>query len=313
MNRLRIGTWLTALALVAGCGGDNKKTENPDSDGSSSASASTETSASSTSSTSASASSTASSKPPALPPVELVAGTPAQPPDKAPTISFKAPTAGQVIPADKVAAFEIKLDLTGWDVPGGGNHVHLIIDNHPYKRVDDPKSIKLGDLDPSYTLAEGEHVLIAFPSRPTHESVKPIGKAVPVAVVPFWVGKKGKTSFKATDPILVYSRPKGANDGPPPEGGILVDFYLLNAELGAGKYSIEATLTGPGAESGIKATIDSWVPWRIKSPRDGDYSLHLVLLDKDKKPVPGAWNDTTRPFSVNTKKEAEVHSHPEKK
>jgi hypothetical protein len=248
------------------------------------------------------ATATAAAEAPPLAAVEFVEGAPAAPPEKAPTIKITAPTANQVIPADKAGDFEVKLDLKGWEVPANGNHVHVILDGRPYKRIDDAKApIKLKDLDPSYTVGEGEHVMVAFPSRSTHESVKPIGKAVPLAVVPFWVGKKGTATWKPTDPTFVYSRPKGANDGPPPPEGILVDWYLANAELGDGKFSLEATLTGPGLESGKKVTIKSWTPWRIKNVRDGKYTLHMKLLDKDGKPVPGAWNDTTREFTVNTK------------
>lgn len=243
--------------------------------------------------------------PPPLPEVELVEGAPAAPPEKAPTLAIKAPTANQVIPADKAGEFEVKLDLKGWDVPAGGNHVHVIVDGRPYKRIDDAKApIKLKDLDPSYTLAEGQHVLVAFPSRPTHESVKPIGKATPVAVQTFWVGKKGTAGWKPTDPTFVYSRPKGANDGAPPAEGLLVDFYLVNAELGDGKFSVEATLTGPGVENGKTVKIKEWKPWRIKNPRDGKYNLKMKLLDKDGKTVPGAWNDVSHDFTVNTKAQA---------
>ncbi len=255
---------------------------------------------------------TATAEPaPQLPPVELVEGAPAAAPEKAPTVAFRAPAKDQLIAADKVADFEVKLDVKGWDVPAGGNHVHLFLDGHPYKRLDDTKApIKIKDIDPSYTLGEGQHVLAAFPSRSTHESVKPIGKASPLAVVTFFVGKKkGEATWKPTDPTLVYSRPKGANNGPPPAEGILVDFYLANAELGDGKFSIEATLTGPGLESGKKVTIKEWKPWRIQNPRDGAYKLHMVLLDKDGKPVPGAMNDVTREFTVDSKAEPD-HTHP---
>jgi hypothetical protein len=247
-----------------------------------------------------------------LPPVDLVAGDHAPAPDKAPTIAIKAPAANLVIPADKAGDFEVKLDLKGWAVPDGGNHVHVILDGKPYARIDDPKApIKMKSLDASGAIAEGQHVLVAFPSRPTHESVKPIGKAVPLATATFWVGKKGEAKWKPTDPTLVYSRPKGANDGPPPPEGILVDFYLANVELGDGKFSVQATLTGPGVETGKVVTMKEWKPWRIKNVRDGKYTLRLVLMDKDGRPVPGPINDTTREFSVNSKAAPPAdHKHP---
>lgn len=307
---LCVAAWLGSFAL--GCGGDNRPVEDPGAQTSdTSSSSATATATAPETSTSAVPTATETAQTPKLPPVELVAGSPAEPPAKAPTISIKSPTANQEIPADKASDFEVKLDLKGWDVPGAGNHVHVILDGKPYKRVDDPKApIKLKELDPG-TLAEGQHVLVAFPSRPTHESVKPIGKAAPLAVVTFWVGKKGTPTWKPADPTLIYSRPKGANDGPPPADGLLVDFYLSNVELGDGKYSVEATLTGPGVESGQKTSIKSWTPWRIKNARDGSYKLRLTLLDKDGKPVPGITNDTTREFSVNSKAPPPAdHAHP---
>lgn len=307
MKPARSFLYLPALfAVVLGCSSDNKTTEEPVQ------TSEPTTTATATSTSTATAEPTATTPPvPELPPVEIAVGTPADAPPKAPTIAIKAPTMNQVIPTDKAGDFEVKLDLKGWDVPAGGNHVHLILDGRPYKRIDDAKGpIKLKDLDPSYTLSEGQHVLVAFPSRPTHESVKPIGKAAPLAVVTFWVGKKGEPTWKPTDPTLVYSRPKGANDGPPPAEGILIDYYLANAELGDGKFQIEATLTGPGAES-KKTTMKTWAPYRIKNARDGAYKLRLVLQDKDGKPVPGAWNDTTRDFTVNSKAPPPAdHVHP---
>jgi hypothetical protein len=248
-------------------------------------------------------------KPPPAPPIELVEGTPATPPEKAPTLTIKSPAKNQVIAADKANDFEVKLDLKGWDAPAGGNHVHLIIDNKPYKRIDDPKQpIKLKDIDPNYTIGEGEHVLVAFPSRHTHEAVKPIGKASPLAVVQFFVGKKGEVKWKPTDPTLIFSRPKGANNGPPPAEGILVDYYLANAELGDGKFSIEAMIKGPGAEAGTKLTSKTWTPLRIKNVQSGTYAISLKLLDKDGKQVPGAWNETNREFQVDLAAPADAHA-----
>jgi hypothetical protein len=249
--------------------------------------------------------------PPPMPALEFAEGPSAAAPDKAPTIALKAPARDQVIPTDKAGDFEVKLDLKGWDVPGGGNHVHLILDGRPYKRIDAPNlPIKLKDIDPNYELKEGQHVLVAFPSRHTHESVKPIGKSVPLAVVPFWIGKKGEVKWKPTDPTMIFSRPKGANNGPAPDAGILVDFYLANVELGEGKNTIQAVLKGPGVEEGKTVTIKDWKPWRIKNPRTGTYSIQMTLMGKDGKPVPGAWNDVTREFRVDLDAPPDPHPMP---
>ena len=152
--------------------------------------------------------------------------------------------------------------------------------------------------------AAARRVLGAMAAYPDHLA----GKDSPLAVVSFWVGKKGTPTWKSTDPTLVFSRPKGANDGPPPEAGILVDWYLANVELGEGKHAIEAVLRGPGIEGESKATIRAWTPWRLRNPRNGEYQLRMTLVDKDGKPVPGAWNDVTRKFTVNTQAPSNAHA-----
>src|SRR5437868_6455713 len=80
-------------------------------------------------------------------------------------------------------------------------------------------AIKLGELCEG-DLAEGQHFLVAFPSRGTHESVKGKGAA---SFVTFWVGKKGKPAYDGKGPVLIYSRPKGANAGDMGKA-LLVDF-----------------------------------------------------------------------------------------
>jgi hypothetical protein len=303
-RRIRlVGTALSSLLLlsIVGCGSDAPVAEAPKA----SASAPAPVASASVVAT-PSASSPAE---PAMPPVELVAGAHAPAPAKAPKIRFVAPKADEVVPADKATDYEVKLDLQGWDVPAGGNHVHVLLDGQPYKRIDDAKApIKLRDVAPKATLSEGQHVLVAFPSRPTHESVKPIGKDAPLAVVSFWVGKKGTASWKSSDPTFVFSRPKGANDGAPPTEGLLIDWYQANVELGEGKHSIAMTLRGPGIDGEAKATIREWTPWRIRNPRDGEYQLRMSLLDKDGKQVPGTWNDVTRSFTVDTKAPSNAHA-----
>ena len=91
-----------------------------------------------------------------------------------PTVKIAAPTREQVISADKAGAFEVKLDVKNWQTATGSSHVHLILDNKPYKPIYDTKAgVKLSDL---MAVAKRSrkviHVLVAFPSRASHESVK---------------------------------------------------------------------------------------------------------------------------------------------
>jgi hypothetical protein len=232
---------------------------------------------------------------PALPDVAFGPTTASDAPKKMPKVTFKAPAPDQAIPAAKAADFEVKLNVKDWDVAPGGGHVHLILDNKPYHAMWDTKeAIKLSKL--SDTIAEGEHLLVAFPSRHNHESVKGQGA---LATVHFWVGKKGaKAEYSPKAPMLIYSRPKGTYNASKADH-VLVDWYLVNAELGDGKYSIKATAKGPGIDDGRTITMKTWTPAALDNLRNGTYTVSLELLDKDGKAPPGAWNSTSREITVN--------------
>ena len=143
---------------------------------------------------------------PAAPPPTLLPGTASPDPTGAlPTAKFAAPKSGEIVPSDKAADYSIKLDVKNWATATGSSHVHLILDNKPYKAIYDPKlPIKLSELTGGAAIDEGQHVLVAFPSRANHESVKTKDA---MSIVEFFVGKKaeGKTNLKKA--MLIYSRP----------------------------------------------------------------------------------------------------------
>jgi hypothetical protein len=238
-------------------------------------------------------------EPPKLPPMEVKPADVPAAPDKMPKVTFQAPKANESIKPDKALDYEIKLEVKDWDVAQGQKHVHLILDNKPYKPIYEPKAtVKISDLLGSdKQIAEGQHVLVAFPSRENHVTVKPEGKKNPMAVVSFWVGKAGKAAWKTSDPTLIFSRPKGTYNGAATDS-ILLDFYLANVELGDGKDSIRATVQPPVGD-GQNFLITSWAPWSIKNLPNGETKVKLELLDKNKQPVPGSWNVTERTITVN--------------
>jgi hypothetical protein len=234
--------------------------------------------------------------PPPPPAVTLTMGAASPDPEKAPTVRIAAPAKDQVIPKDKSADFQVKLDVKNWQTAPKSSHVHLILDNQPYKPIyDTTKPIRLGDLPTGDSLAEGQHVLVAFPSRPNHESVKTKGA---LAMVSFWVGTRGKPTVDLTKPMLIYSRPKGDYTGDM-ANHVLVDFYLANDTLGDGKDHVKVDVTGPGIDGDKTADVTSWgAPWYLDNLQNGPYTVKLDLLDKDGKPVPGAWNSTTRTINI---------------
>ena len=165
-----------------------------------------------------------------------------------------------------------------------GQHVHIIIDNEPYKAMYATEKFNVG------ALSEGAHTLRAFPSRSWHESVK-----VPAAFVAhtFYVGKKiADSTLVAGAPLLTYSRPKGEYKGED-ANRILLDFYITNAELGADKFKVRATIDGT-----LSDTITEWVPHFIEGLADGEHTIKLELLNPSGNVVPGAFNSTERTITV---------------
>jgi hypothetical protein len=239
----------------------------------------------------------AAEQPPPAPPVTLAEGTASpDPPAPTPAVKIVAPAAEQVVPAAKAGDFEVKLDVRNWKTAKGDAHVHLILDNKPYKPIYDTKApVKLSELTGDAPLDEGQHVLVAFPSRANHESVKTPGA---VAVVSFWVGKKGARTVDVKKPLLVYSRPKGEYKGDM-ANHVLVDFQLVNDTLASGKDHVHLSVTGPGIDGEKTAdAVKFGTPYYLDGLQDGAYTVKLDLLGADGKPVPGPWNSTTRTITV---------------
>jgi hypothetical protein len=221
----------------------------------------------------------------------------------------RTPQKDQVVPTDKAPDLEVTWKTTSWKLEGGKT-VRLVLDNRASLSVDNPaQRVHLRDIDPSpAALAPGPHLLVAFVCLPSGECVKPAGKRVPAALVPFYVGQRTERAWKDGAPLLVWAGPP---TGAAPPEGILVDFYLLNAELGDRKYSVHAAVTGPGTMTG--EVIHAWQPWRIKGAQPGAWTIRLELFHfvhdlgestssttvvMVPKLVDGPWSSITRDFTV---------------
>jgi len=235
---------------------------------------------------------------PPAPPVQLVQGAASPDPSApTPTVKIVAPTKDQVIATAKAGDFEVKLDVKNWKTEKGDSHVHLILDDKPYKPIFDLKAppLKLSELTGGDALAEGQHILVAFPSRANHESVKTPGA---LTFVSFFVGKKGDKVQDPTKPLLVYSRPKGEYKGDM-ANHVLVDFQIANTTLAPDKNHVHISVTGPGIEGDKSADATKFgPPFYLDNLQDGSYSVKLELLGGDGKVLPGPWNSTTHSFSV---------------
>lgn len=232
------------------------------------------------------------------PPVTITPGAASPDPTApTPTVKLTAPTKDQVVPADKAGDFAVKLDVKNWQTAQGSNHVHLILDNKPYKAIYDTKApVKLSELAAGAALDEGLHVLVAFPSRANHESVKTKDA---LTVVPFWIGKKGDAAKDFTKkPMLIYSRPKGDYNGEM-ANHVLVDFQIANVTLAEGKEHVHVSVTGPGAEK-VEGHVEKFgTPLYMDNLQNGSYTLKVELMDGSNKLIEGPWNSTTRTIKVD--------------
>jgi hypothetical protein len=158
--------------------------------------------------------------------------------------------------------------------------------------------VKLNELAAGGEIAEGRHVLVAFPSRANHESVKTKDA---LTVTSFWVGKKGDAKDDPTKkPMLVYSRPKGDYNGDM-ANHVLIDFQLVNETLAEGKDHVNVLVTGPGIDApGITAKVTKHgPPLYLDNLQNGTYTLKLELADGSDKLVDGPWNSTTRTIKID--------------
>lgn len=227
-----------------------------------------------------------------LPPALLVRGDASPAPAVVPSVRIALPSSGQTWAADGA----VTLTVTNWPTMEGGAHVHLILDNQPYKPIYNTGApVNLRDLNGGKELSAGPHVVVAFASRANHESVKEAGA---LSVAAFSVGP---TSSPAESPpfFLVYSRPKGTYAGAQ-ANHILVDFQLVNIVLGEKTASVSIEVRGSKLSVPLRAsTAQFGRPYYVENLPSGTYEMELNLLDHAGRPVPGAWNKTVRTIVVD--------------
>ena len=243
-----------------------------------------------------------------------------------PTLKIVEPAANSTVNSSTV---KVKLEISG-DLKGYkphkdpqtqmGNHIHVILDNQPYEAY--------YNLDQEFELrnvADGEHTLRVFASRPWHESYKNSGS---FQMVRFSVKNGGADNTKpattntgqqmsnananaapegkdmhnstagAVDPakpLLTYSRPKGEYKGVESDP-IMIDFWLANAQLkgDGGTYRVRYSVDG-----GEGKYIDKWAPVWLNGWTAGKHTIKLELVDEDGSVVDnGGYNSTTREITV---------------
>ncbi|MEB3173703.1 MAG: hypothetical protein VKN60_00705 [Cyanobacteriota bacterium] len=193
-------------------------------------------------------------------------------------------------PEETLKQTEIKVKLQVQDLPlfenpdlRLGPHVHLILDNEPYRAIFDlSQPITLKDLAP------GTHTLRAFPVRPWHESFKNDGAYAQTTFHVFTPSENNHPDPQ--QPLLTYSRPKGSYGAEP----ILLDFYLAGAPL-------HPVAQSRGEDWRIRVTIndqsfllDRWQPVYLKGFQPGSNWVKLEFIDEAGNLIANAFNNTVR-------------------
>jgi hypothetical protein len=206
-----------------------------------------------------------------------------------PQVSILSPKADRVLQETTV-----KVQLQVKDLPifkdstlGLGPHLHLFLDNEPYRAIYDTNSpLVLENLSP------GTHTLRVFASRPWHESFKNDGAYAQTTFHVFTKTEDNKPDPSL--PLLTYSRPTG-NYGAEP---IMLDFYLTNAPLhfvaqensedAIADWRIRVTINGQ------KFLLDTWQPIYLKGFETGNNWVQLEFIDENGNFVDNAFNNTVR-------------------
>ncbi|MEB3314055.1 MAG: hypothetical protein VKL98_07910, partial [Cyanobacteriota bacterium] len=206
-----------------------------------------------------------------------------------PQVRILSPRPGEILDNSSVT---VRLQVRGlplfkdptWQL---GPHLHLFLDDQPYRAIYDvSEPIVFDDLSP------GTHTLRVFASRPWHESFKNQGAFDQRTFHIF--AQTPQREINASAPLLTYSRPQGTYGAEP----IMLDFYLTNAPL-----HLSAQADGDDAlrDWRVRCTIngqsfvfDQWQPIYLKGFEPGRNWLQLELIDAQGQPIDNQFNNIVR-------------------
>lgn len=201
-------------------------------------------------------------------------------------VTIASPTENEVVANGKVT---FRFDVSNYALAEPGNHLHLIVDGKPYQAIYNTTFTY------PETLAEGVHTAVAFASRPWHEAWK---NAQSVHVITFYVGRNtGERPIDYAKPLLLFSRPKGTQEGtdltkPTNAARMLLDFYLWNVDLNPDGYKVEMGIDGE------TLVTDQWRPFWVTGLKDGKHTVTLRLLDKGGRAVATPYAPYSREIEI---------------
>jgi hypothetical protein len=162
-----------------------------------------------------------------------------------------------------------------------GQHIHLIIDDEPYKAA--------YNQDFEHVVHDGRHYMMAFLSRSYHESIK-----TDKAFVALKLQVKNNTVYATStikEPALFYSRPTGEYVGDDTKK-ILLDFHLWEADL-SGAFKVLLEINGEE-----KYIIDKWQSYYIEGLPMGENKIKLTLVYNSGEVVQTKFNGIERTITL---------------
>lgn len=163
-----------------------------------------------------------------------------------------------------------------------GQYIALILNNQP--------QISMNAASTDQELTDGHYVMLAFPNRSYHQSVKVPGSHV---LAQFNVGQPD--NYKELDtkaPHLFYHWPTGTISGNGGSEKVLLDFYLVNCDLAPDGFKVIATING------TPFTLTKWASYTIEGLPMGENKIKLELQDATGKTVASPFNPVERTFVV---------------
>jgi len=163
-----------------------------------------------------------------------------------------------------------------------GQHIHLIVDNEPYAAKYTSEF--------EHEIADGSHYILAFLSRSYHESIK---SASSYQARKMDIEDGNVVDFSEIDqPMLFYSRPKGTYVGKANTDKVMLDFFLLNANIGSDHF-VKAEIN-----SEKEILFDAWKPVFLEGLPMGDNKIKLTLVDKEGLALDVPNNPVERVFTL---------------
>jgi hypothetical protein len=171
---------------------------------------------------------------------------------------------------------------------GLGPHLHVFLDDQPYQAIYDAKQeVTFNNLSP------GTHTIRAFASRPWHESFKTPGAFASLTFNVFVPTQENRA--EPAQPLLTYSRPQGEYGAEP----IMLDYYLTPLRNAGDEQ--RSTASSPQVRvtiNGNSFTTREEPPLYLKGFKSGQNWVKLELLNAGGKPIPNAFNESVRLFTL---------------